>query len=692
MPKSERTCPSRGRTWRKKLAFSLATTLGFFLLLELGLRVTGVQPVTDTRDPFEGFSQIPLLVPIEGENGEQLVTTASSKLVWFNAQTFPKQKPAGTRRVFCVGGSTTYGRPYWDTTSYSGWLRELLPLVDDSCDWEVVNAGGVSYASYRVAVVMEELAQYEPDLFIVYSVHNEFLERRTYAGMFEAPLRTRLSSTLSQTRTWALLDRLIKQPANVEPRSASEMPPEEVDEILNHTVGPANYHRDDQWRADVLKHYELNLARMVKIAKQAGSQIVFVTPASNEKDCSPFKSEATQDLSAAQANQFQALLDQATDALANKRFDAALASLTQARTIDDGHAMLHYQMGKALFALDRTEEAREAFNRALNSDVCPLRALPDIRDTVRRVANRERTPIVDFAAKLKARCRREFGHECLGDEYFLDHVHPTIDIHQQLALWIIETLQHEAIIGGNTPSPNIIETVANRIDSRIDKRAQGISLRNLAKVLHWAGKFDEAAPRAADALTLIADDLESQFLLAECLRQMKRDDESMMQFERLFELDPDYARGYIPFGTLLAQQGHLTAAKVYLSMAVYLYPKRDDAFHTLGAVHLRLGEYEFAKQSLLEANTLNPNDPSTLLLLAKAKVALGEAEEAIAIFEQALASNPNDADGHNELGETLARLGRREAAAARFLAALSADPEHEDAQFNLETIRRDIGL
>lgn len=136
-------------------------------------------------------------------------------------------------------------------------------------------------------------------------------------------MRTRLSSTLSQTRTWALLDRLIKQPANVEPRSASEMPPEEVDEILNHTVGPADYHRDDQWREDVLKHYELNLARMVKIAKQAGSQIVFVTPASNEKDCSPFKSEATQDLSAAQANQFQSLLDQAADELANKRFDAA---------------------------------------------------------------------------------------------------------------------------------------------------------------------------------------------------------------------------------------------------------------------------------------------------------------------------------------------------------------------------------
>ena len=677
--------------WLKKCLFALIATVGFFVLFEFSLALCGVRAITQTHDPFAGFAQIPLLETIEGENGEQLLTTAPSKLVWFNSQTFPKQKPAGTRRVFCVGGSTTYGRPYWDATSYSGWLREFLPLIDDSCDWEVINAGGVSYASYRVAAVMDELARYEPDLFIVYSVHNEFLERRTYAGMFEqSPLHTRLAGTLSQTRTWALLDRVIKRPTRVEPRPAAELPPEEVDEILNHTVGPSDYHRDDNWRADVLKHYELNLSRMAKIAQQAGAKIVFITPASNEKDCSPFKSEANSNLSNSQVSQFQSLLAQAKEELVAKQFEKALASLEQAQTIDDGYALLHYQKGKALFALDRTAQAREAFDLALDLDVCPLRALQDTTETVERVANRERVPIVDFAANMKAKCKQEFGHQCLGDEYFLDHVHPTIDIHRQLALWIIETLQHENIVHGSMPSSATVETVASEIESRIDRRAQGVSLRNLAKLLHWAGKFDEAAPRAADALTLIEGDLESQFLLAECLRQIKRTDESMVQFDRLFELEPNFARGYIPFGTLLAQEGHLTAAKAYLSLGVLLNPKRDDAFHTLGAVHLQLGEYELAKQSLLEANLLNPQESTTLMLLARAKVALGEAEAAVAIYEQALSLNPNAADGHNELGEALIGLGRREEATAHFQAAITADPNHEDALFNLDTVRKNL--
>lgn len=682
----------RRPSWLKKIAFSFVVTTGFFVLFELGLTLCGVQAITVNSDPFAGFSQLPLFQSAEGENGEQLLTTAQSKLVWFNSQTFPRQKPDGTRRVFCVGGSTTYGRPYWDATSYSGWLREFLPLVDDSCDWEVINVGGVSYASYRVAAVMEELARYEPDLFIVYSVHNEFLERRTYAGMFEqSSTQLRLSAMLSRTRTWALLDRVIKQPTTVEPRSASEMPPEEVDEILNHTVGPSDYHRDDQWRADVLAHYEMNLRRMVKIAREAGSQIVFITPASNEKDCSPFKSEPRVNLSEAQSSRLQSLLRRAGDELEQEHCEAVLTLLDEAQAIDEGYAMVHYQRGKALFSLDRAEEARQEFELALEQDVCPLRALPAITETIQQVARSERAPVVDFAAKLKSQCQEEFGHQCLGSEYFLDHVHPTIDVHEQLALWIIETLQHEQVIEGRMPSFDVISAVATKIESQIDKQSQGVSLRNLAKVLHWAGKFDEAAPRAADALALIEGDLESQFLLAECLRQMKRTDESMVEFEKLFEFEPNYTRGYIPFGTLLAQGGHLVAAKTYLSMGLYLYPKRDDAYHTLGSVHMQLDEYLLAEQSLLEAIALNPSEPSTLLLLARVKVAAGNAEAAVEFYERALALNQDDADGHNELGETLLGLGQQEAATAHFLAAISADPDHEDAHFNLESVRQASG-
>ena len=41
---------------------------------------------------------------------------------------------------------------------------------------EAINASGVSYAMHRLNIVADELLRYEPDVFIVYSGHNEFVE------------------------------------------------------------------------------------------------------------------------------------------------------------------------------------------------------------------------------------------------------------------------------------------------------------------------------------------------------------------------------------------------------------------------------------------------------------------------------------------------------------------------------------
>jgi hypothetical protein len=190
---------------RKKLLFAFVTVCGFFVLLEGLLGTIGVRPILYREDPFVGFaSNVPLFVE-EAAPGATYMVTSPSKIRWFNKQRFLKKKPAGTYRIFTVGGSTTYGHPYEDPASFSGWLREFLPAADPSKQWEVINAGGISYASYRVSMVMEELARYEPDLFVIYSGQNEFLERRTYRGMTEAHSRDKPSSKRKLVRSWRIL-------------------------------------------------------------------------------------------------------------------------------------------------------------------------------------------------------------------------------------------------------------------------------------------------------------------------------------------------------------------------------------------------------------------------------------------------------------------------------------------------------
>ncbi len=67
------------------------------------------------------------------------------------------------------------------------------------------------------------------------------------------------------------------------------------------------------------------------------------------------------------------------------------------------------------------------------------------QQAIRRVAEKRQVPLVDFQNLLREKCQSEFGHACIGGEYFLDHVHPTIDIHRQLAVWILAELQSQSI-------------------------------------------------------------------------------------------------------------------------------------------------------------------------------------------------------------------------------------------------------
>ncbi|MBW2388732.1 MAG: O-GlcNAc transferase, partial [Deltaproteobacteria bacterium] len=107
----------------RKLVFALIPVAILWFAIEGGLRLAGVSSVLESRDPFVGFeAALPLFVRGEDASGWLTFLTASNKRRFFNAQHFGQQKAPGSRRVFCLGGSTTYGRPYGDATSFCGWL------------------------------------------------------------------------------------------------------------------------------------------------------------------------------------------------------------------------------------------------------------------------------------------------------------------------------------------------------------------------------------------------------------------------------------------------------------------------------------------------------------------------------------------------------------------------------------------
>ncbi len=669
--------------WKKALFAAVATVLAF-ALLEGGLALCGVEPFLWQEDPYVGFEPgAPLFVEAGSPDGTRVRTTARNKLRYFNAQSFPAAKAPGVRRVFCVGGSTTFGRPYDDATSFAGWLRAFLTALDSEHRWEVINAGGISYASYRIAIVMEELAAYEPDLFIVYCGHNEFLEKRTYANILDAPWPVRrASSWLGRSRTYALIDRLVhdRGPGVGESR---DLLPGEVDALLDNSIGPEAYRRDDALRQGVLAHFRFNLERIVAIARSSGAKVVLVSPASNLRDCAPFKSEVASRLTSAERRRLSSLLERGGRALAEGRSGVARETLDHAVAMDPRHAGARFLRGRALVGLGEIEAARRDFLAARDEDVCPLRALGAIAGAVRAVAADLDAPLIDFAATVEERARDGIP----GEDLFLDHVHPTIAGSRLLALEIVDWLRARGLVPpADERAGEVVAGVVRAVEGRIDRVAHAAALRNLAQVLRWAGKEREAGKLAVRAVEDLPDDAVALYL-AGCEYDRRGDVARAAQLlGEAVRLRPDDHRVRNDLGRLLARQGQLVAALSHFRAAVAASPDFAPAHHNLGLAFERGGEPAAAEVAYRRALSLAPSADACHdlgLLLTK----LGRYDEAEGVFASALALRPDHARVHQNLGVLHAKQGRLSEAFGCFERALEIDPENAAARRNLEHTR-----
>ena len=668
--------------WKKGL-FSVLATTGFFVLLEVLLALGGVAPGLSTHDPYIGFaSTVPLFVDDDGAEGRGYMVTAPNKLGLFNQQRFLRKKAPGAYRIFSLGGSTTYGRPYDDTASFSGWLREFLNEADSSRNWEVINAGGVSYASYRVAKLMEELLSYEPDLFIIYSGHNEFLERRTYADLIEAPAAlTDIGGWLSGTRIYAAGSRMISglEETSTDAPGATVLS-SEVDTILARSVGPQDYRRDDRFREQVVAHYRFNLNRMLQMARSAGTEVFLVTPASNLKDCSPFKSEFSEALTDGQRQQFKVLFQTGLEAAKSPQAEEALLAFEKDESIDPRYAELHYQRGLVLMKLGRRQDAAAAFRRALQEDVCPLRILPSMRQTIAELAKQHDVPLIDFAGIIEKRSQQGIP----GSDYFLDHVHLMIEGYRLLALELMARLEHENIF---LPSKDwneaSLQRVVGRVESGLDTRAHGIAARNLARVFAWAGKNEEAARLAKLTVKWLGEDAESYHVLGRQAQQRGNHAEAMRYFRKALEVYPEYAEAHTLLGSELFAKGETGEAIRHLREALRTKPDLAWAHSNLGLILASKGEVDEAIRHYREALRYEPDSAETHSNLGVELTNQGKLAEAVRHFRDALEYKPGYADAHSNLGLVLSSQGKPDEAIRHFRRALEINSEAADVHFNL---------
>jgi lysophospholipase L1-like esterase len=314
-----------------------------------------------------------------------------------------------------------------------------LKAADPSREWQVVNCGGISYASYRLLPIMQELLAHKPDMFIVCTGQNEFLEERTYGDIKRQAFWVKqLHEQLAGWRIYGLTHTLLKSQSQT---SKTANLTTEVEALLDYRGGLEKYHRDDSWRDGVIEHYEHSLRRMVHIARYAKVPIVLANPVSDLRDTPPFKTEVDSRLTSAAREEFVQLWERAKQA-DWVDLSAKTALVKQALAIDERHAEAHFLLAKIYEAVGDMEAAKIEYVRAKDEDICPLRMLESMHQALQRVADQTCTPLIDIRQLFEAQAKDGI----LGHDQLIDHVHPRIEGHQLIAMEFFRYMERQRMV------------------------------------------------------------------------------------------------------------------------------------------------------------------------------------------------------------------------------------------------------
>lgn len=590
---SEPIVPATQSRKRRPAFYVLAMLLGLtpFLALELTLRLLGVEADAASTDLHDGFDESTRLFQPD-EDG--LLTTDIGRERFFVRQTFPATKPEKEFRIFVLGGSTVQGRPYLPDTAFSNWLQQELDATDTDHDYRVVNCGGISYASFRLRPMVNEVLTYDPDLIIVATGHNEFLEDRTYASLkARSSIRLWLENSAKSLRTVMLLRRLTGGAARTEPTTETASSQKEIQTRLDDPSGYASYKRDPVWSNAVLAQFQDSLGSMKQACDTAAVPLVLVRLGSNLRDCPPFKSEHKDNLSVEDQQQWQDLFDRATE-LDDTDPSQAIEFYRQASTIDDEYALLHFRLGRCYDRIGNVASAAQHYELAKDLDICPLRMKSEFAEHLASLAKGQDVPVFDAESVVAASC----SDSICGFESYIDHVHPTIFAHQRIGKALAAELVSKKLV----PAERILSQSQRRADRRQLMTELGdIYFSNGRRRIGW---LEGWAQRKRLKQETTPTDIRSLIAMASRNIDLHRFEDAESDLLAALDLDGD-PELIVDLAQRLFASGRNLDAKWLLGMLVQRHEKQPlPAAVSMGLLAVALDEDD---QSALDAAAANPD-------------------------------------------------------------------------------------
>ncbi len=659
-----------------RVAFSIVAFVLVFATIELVLGLAGIEAPIAKGDPLRGFSDRMRVFERDGDS----FRTRPDAHQTFNPQRFAASKPADGLRVFVVGGSSAFGFPWGAEVAFSGLLEGALREGLPGRTVEVVNAAGTSYALHRVGIVVDEILDYEPDALIVYSGHNEFVERALFQSLrTQGELAKTATLWTSRLRLRGLLERVLRPAAGQE--SGSESLVEfDVDVRRDETQRFSS-----EEKARVVTDFEANLVELVSASQARGVRVLLATVPPNLRQWRPEASISDPALDSLALAEFASALGEGRVALDRDDPVAALEFFRRAVEIDAGHAEAQFLYATALEAVGQPRQAAAAFAAACDADASPIRSVSAINDVIRSVAARQSALLVDVEAIFAA----ESHPAAIGFDWIEDYVHPTQNGHARIAWEMLRGFDEAGWFAGEALADREVfaAVVAARREPPSERNATWFY--NQAVILRDQGRFVEAIAKYRDALAIAPDYGAALLNLGKLLGETGRAAEAVPLLKRLVRNDPDQVGGYLNLGNAYQAMGDFEGAADQFRLVLDRDPSVAFAHNNLGNALQAMGRFEEALPHYQEALTLRPGYANAHVNRGNALASLGRFNDALSAYAAALDVDPTYLPAHRNAGLALARVGRFAEAHDHFAAAhrLSPDDSHL-AELEMEARRR----
>ncbi len=546
-------------------------------------------------------------------------------------------------RIFCMGGSTTQGFPYFMKGSFPVLLEGMVNLARKKKNVEVVNLGVTAMNSHGVLDFMQMTPQYHPDLIVLYMGHNEFFGALGSASNLFFGHDRRIVRFFLRLQEFKVY--LLARDIFVKLKSFFKKPKPLPGTIMQRIVRIKNIPINSALREQTFRNFEENLSDILSVACEYKIPVIIGTVVSNLSDFAPFDSARLEN-TAPYADKFARYRKEGRIALKEGKYEKAVELFEKAVGIFPDYAQSHYEQGRAYLKKGEVEKAFDAFKKAKDLDVIPFRAPSKINEIIRKACKNQGVLLVD----LEKHMNRINDGVILGKPEMMEHLHPSFIGNYQIASYFADAilqkgfLKQELTVDWNDPA--VVEAVKEHAGfTGLDIHAAYFRISNMIR--NWPFTINnssfEPPHLGVDYGELKLPEPANKIITLKDLEEMH-----IKIGHELYEKE-DYLRAY----------RELNAAS---KMNEFI----DDIFIHMTSALIALGKIPEAQEALNKAFDINPNKPSAYRLRAYFELEEGRNDQAIRDMQFFLRYFPDDIPFRYELGKILVREGRFKEALLHF--------------------------